>query len=344
MAPLLGALLLEVLSIEQRARDVAGFPAWRILVLPPGRRLAFPPRQGSGVHGRLRPRAVPIGSLSVRLAVVRPALAGALAASALLGVIGVGSSGRAPLLRARGQRQCEDDGNETDVSHGITYDSFESSGWHRSTTIPLCTNVAPASNVSDLGMASAAGPLFGPDLPPGFLYQDDFISAAEQAELVEQINQIEFSTFEMRGVVAKRRVAFFGASYDRGAQPSPPIPEFLSPVRIRLADLAGVTAVDFAMVLINEYRPGTPIGWHRDAPQYELIAGVSLLSSCRMRLRPYVAPSQATESGLRRTTTHELELRPRSAYVMKGEARSGYEHSIPAVTALRYSITFRTLR
>lgn len=193
-------------------------------------------------------------------------------------------------------------------------------------------------------MAPAAGSLFGPNLPPGFLYQDDFLSTPEQAGLVNHINQIEFATFEMRGVVAKRRVAFFGASYDRGDQPSPPIPEFLSPLRIRLADLAGVDAGDFAMVLINEYRPGTPIGWHRDAPQYELIAGVSLLSSCRMRLRPYLSPSEAAETTQRRTTTHELELLPRSAYVMKDQARSGFEHSIPAVTDLRYSITFRTLR
>jgi alkylated DNA repair dioxygenase AlkB len=98
------------------------------------------------------------------------------------------------------------------------------------------------------------------------------------------------------------------------------------------------------MVLINEYRPGTPIGWHRDAPQYELIAGLSLLSSCRMRLRPYLSPTEAASTKQRRTTTHELELLPRSAYVMEGDARSRFEHSIPAVTNLRYSITFRTLR
>jgi alkylated DNA repair dioxygenase AlkB len=193
-------------------------------------------------------------------------------------------------------------------------------------------------------MAPAAGSLFGPNLPPGFQYHDDFISTAEQAELVDHINQIEFATFEMRGVVARRRVAFFGASYDRGDQPSPPIPEFLSPLRSRLATLAGVDPTDFAMVLINEYRPGTPIGWHRDAPQYELIAGVSLLSSCRMRLRPYLSPPEAAATRQRRTTTHELELLPRSAYVMKDEARTGFEHSIPAVTKLRYSITLRTLR
>jgi alkylated DNA repair dioxygenase AlkB len=98
------------------------------------------------------------------------------------------------------------------------------------------------------------------------------------------------------------------------------------------------------MALINEYRPGAPIGWHRDAPQYDITAGVSLVSSCRMRLRPYVSPEDAAKLGERRHTTHELALPPRSAYVISGAARSRYEHSIPAVTELRYSITFRTLR
>jgi len=186
--------------------------------------------------------------------------------------------------------------------------------------------------------------LFGADLPPGFLHRHDFISTAEEAALAAQIERIEFANFEMRGVVAKRRVAFFGASYDRADAPSPPIPDFLFPVRDRLAAWAGVDSNSFAMALINEYRPGTPIGWHRDAPQYDIIAGVSLLSSCRMRLRPYVSPSHAAGQTKRRITTHEIELLPRSAYVIRGEARSAYEHSIPAVTSLRYSITLRTLR
>ena len=191
---------------------------------------------------------------------------------------------------------------------------------------------------------AAANSLFGADLPPGFLYRDDFISTAEQAELVDHVERIEFATFEMRGVIAKRRVAFYGASYDRGDGPSPPIPEFLHPLRAGLARWTGVEPAAFAMALINEYRPGTPIGWHRDAPQYGIVAGVSLLSECRMRLRPYLSPAIAAAAKTRRTTTHEIELLPRSAYVMTGEARSGYEHSIPAVKDLRYSITFRTLR
>jgi alkylated DNA repair dioxygenase AlkB len=148
----------------------------------------------------------------------------------------------------------------------------------------------------------------------------------------------------MRGVVARRRVAFFGESYDRASAPSPPIPEFLFPVRDLLAAWAGVAPTAVVMALINEYSAGAPIGWHRDAPQYDITAGVSLLSGCVMRLRPYVSPSQAARQSTRRKTTHEIELLPRSAYVISGLARSGYEHSIPEVAELRYSITFRTWR
>jgi alkylated DNA repair dioxygenase AlkB len=98
------------------------------------------------------------------------------------------------------------------------------------------------------------------------------------------------------------------------------------------------------MALINEYPPGAPIGWHRDAPQYGIVAGVSLLAACRMKFRPYRRPGQAPSNGSPRRTTHEITLEPRSAYLMTGEARAAFEHHIPAVAALRYSITFRTLR
>jgi alkylated DNA repair dioxygenase AlkB len=191
---------------------------------------------------------------------------------------------------------------------------------------------------------SLSGQLFGADLPPGFEFREEFLEKNEERDLVDHIGRIEFANFEMHGAVAKRRVAFYGASYDRTDGPSPPIPEFLNGVRRRLADWAGVPDTDFAMALINEYRPGAPIGWHRDAPQYELIAGLSLLSPCRMKLRPYLSPKEAERNTAKRTTTHEITLTARSAYIIAGEARSRYEHSIPAVEALRYSITFRTLR
>jgi alkylated DNA repair dioxygenase AlkB len=187
--------------------------------------------------------------------------------------------------------------------------------------------------------------LFDAAVPDGFQYRSDFITAQEEASLAAEIARLEFSTFEMRGVVARRRVAFFGRSYDAGGAAASPLPAFLMPLREKIAGWARVDAAAFAMALVNEYPAGAPIGWHRDAPQYDLVAGVSLLSSCRMRFRPYERPhAPASAAGRRRTATHEITLDRRSAYLMTGESRSAYEHHIPAVTTLRYSITFRTLR
>lgn len=193
-------------------------------------------------------------------------------------------------------------------------------------------------------MPPTSGALFEPDVPNGFRYQNSFITPAEEEALITEISRIEFSTFEMRGVVARRRVAFFGHSYDAN-RVSPPLPPFLLPLRHKIACWASVDADAFAMSLINEYPPGAPIGWHRDAPQYGITAGVSLLSSCRMRLRPYISPGEVTRgANQRRTATHEIPLEQRSAYLLTGDSRNGYEHQIPPVRALRYSITFRTLR
>jgi hypothetical protein len=191
----------------------------------------------------------------------------------------------------------------------------------------------------------ASRPLFDMDLPNGFQYRNDFITSADEALLAEAIGRLEFSTFEMRGVVARRRVAFFGRSYDAGGASTPPLPAFLMPLRAKVAAWAGVDAEAFAMALINEYAPAAPIGWHRDAPQYDLVAGISLLSSCRMRFRPYVRPHvRVSTQGRRRTASHQIPLERRSAYLMTGESRNSYEHHIPAVATLRYSITFRTVR
>jgi alkylated DNA repair dioxygenase AlkB len=181
-------------------------------------------------------------------------------------------------------------------------------------------------------------------LPEGMRYDDNYLTEEEEAALVESIRSVEFSTYELRGVVARRRVAFFGTAYD-ASRPATALPDFLLALRPRLAAWAGVVPEAFAMALINEYRPGSPIGWHRDAPQYDIVAGLSLLSSCRMRLRPYVSPTSLVTTPRRpRRATHEVVLAPRSCYLLGGEARTGYEHSIPAVADLRYSITFRTLR
>jgi alkylated DNA repair dioxygenase AlkB len=189
-----------------------------------------------------------------------------------------------------------------------------------------------------------AGPprLFEHDLPPGFHYRSDFITEADERHVLAAIADVAFSDFELRGVVARRRVAFFGQAYDRTT--AEPLPAFLLPLRATLAQWAGVEAEAFAMALINEYRPGSPIGWHRDAPQYGIVAGISLLSACRMKFRPYRTPASPGPKASRRSATAEIVLAPRSAYLMTRESRTAYEHHIPPVVALRYSLTFRTLR
>ena len=186
--------------------------------------------------------------------------------------------------------------------------------------------------------------LFDADVPEGLLYRPDFISSEEEASLAAEVGRLEFSTFEMRGVVARRRVAFFGRTYDTGGAATAPLPAFLLPLRARIAAWAHIEPDAFAMALINAYGAGAPIGWHRDAPQYDIVAGVSLLSSCRMKFRPYVSPGARDSAHGRRVATHQITLERRSAYVMTGPSRSAYEHHIPPVAALRYSITFRSVR
>jgi len=183
--------------------------------------------------------------------------------------------------------------------------------------------------------------------PAGFDYQPEFLTPSEEDQLLREISALEFSSVEMRGVVARRRTVHFGWTYGcyaRRAEPGPPLPSFLLPYRDRIGEWATLDPASFVEALITEYPSGAPIGWHRDAPAFgDVIAGISLESAARMKFRPYVSPSDVTP-GLRRDTTHEVELEPRSAYLIAGLARREYEHSIPPVASRRYSITFRTLR
>lgn len=189
--------------------------------------------------------------------------------------------------------------------------------------------------------------LFDGDVPPGFEYRAGFVSQAEERYLLDMLATIEFTKVEMRGVVARRRTAHFGWTYGyerRQAAPGEPIPEFLLDVRVRVAGWAGVEPEAFAEALVTEYPSGAPIGWHRDAPMFEDIAGLSLGAACRMKFRPYVSPRDLAARTPPRRATHEVELAARSAYLIRGTARREYEHHIPPVDAQRYSVTFRTLR
>jgi len=176
-------------------------------------------------------------------------------------------------------------------------------------------------------VSGAQGQLFGPaaPLPEGFTYTADFLGEDEERGLLEGLGALALEPARHREYTARRRIALFEDG----------LPDFLAPLRERMAAWLEVPAEALRHALVNEYRPGTPLGWHRDAPTYERVAGVSLGGWARMRLRPY-PPAKGP--------TLNLELAPRSAYRMVGPARWGWQHSIPATKALRYSITFRTLR
>jgi alkylated DNA repair protein (DNA oxidative demethylase) len=177
------------------------------------------------------------------------------------------------------------------------------------------------------------------ELPPGFRYLPEFVMREEELALVREIQAMEFSEVRMRGRTARRRVQQFGWRYNFDTlklSEGPELPAFLRPLRARAAAMIAVRDEDLAETLVTEYRQGATIGWHRDAPMFGIVVGISLLSACVFKLR------RATEARTQRPIS--IEMAPRSAYVLNGEVRRDWQHSIPAVKALRYSITFRTVR
>ncbi|MBV9215344.1 MAG: alpha-ketoglutarate-dependent dioxygenase AlkB [Acidobacteria bacterium] len=177
-----------------------------------------------------------------------------------------------------------------------------------------------------------------PDPPDGFRYQEDFLTGYEEACLASFIASQPLKEFEFYGYLGKRRVFSFGWRYDQKegrVKHSREIPEELIPLRDKVSNFASIAPAHLSHILLTEYTPGTPIGWHRDRPAFDEVIGISLLSECSFRMR------RRTREGWERFTQI---LRPRSIYMMGGAARRLWEHSIPPVERLRYSITFRTLR
>ena len=184
------------------------------------------------------------------------------------------------------------------------------------------------------------------EMPDGFVYRPEFVSAAEEEQLVAAIQQLAFEEIRMHGVVAKRRTVQFGHRYgfeNFKLTEAPPVPEWLLPLRERVGAFAGCTPERLEEVLVTEYTPGAQIGWHRDAPSFDIVIGVSLLGECTMRFRPWPVVS-VTSRTEKRGKTPSQRLAPRSVYILQGAARTAWQHHIPVTKALRYSITFRTLR
>lgn len=179
--------------------------------------------------------------------------------------------------------------------------------------------------------------LFDAPLLPGLYFREELLSESQEAGLIEAIGRTELTPFRFQGWTGKRLTHTFGWSYDfdnRSFEQTEPLPDWLLGARAKVATLAGVAEAEFVHALVSRYDPGAPIGWHRDRPHFDIVAGISLESDATLRFRLREA------SGFRRAS---LFLPPRSAYVLSGEARSEWEHSIAPAESLRFSITFRTL-
>jgi alkylated DNA repair dioxygenase AlkB len=176
------------------------------------------------------------------------------------------------------------------------------------------------------------------EIPEGLIYKADFLTVQEERDLLALLQTLPFYEFKLHGVAAKRRVLHFGLRYaidSRVLSAAPEIPSQFEPIRHRVTAFAGVAPDDFSQILVNEYRPGAGVGWHHDSPLFGIVAGISLGATSTMRFQH--------GSGEQRRTS-ELELPSRSIYLLTGEARNLWQHRIPPVRELRYSITFRTVR
>jgi alkylated DNA repair dioxygenase AlkB len=174
-------------------------------------------------------------------------------------------------------------------------------------------------------------------LPEGFRYAANLVTADEERAIASRIARLDLKPFRFHGYVGKRRVASFGWKYDfddRALGRAEPVPEFLLPLRAKAAAWAGLPPTVFEHALVTEYAVGAEIGWHKDRPEFGEVVGVSLLAPCRFRFR------RRRDGKWERAA---LVVEPRSAYLLSGPARTEWEHSIPAATSLRRSITFRTL-
>lgn len=195
-------------------------------------------------------------------------------------------------------------------------------------------------------MSLAQSPLFdsGASLPNGFVYRPNFLTPEEEVDLVAWIEDLPLEHGRLGEYIAKRRVIGFGWGYDFRTHtlvPGPPLPPPVQPIARKIAKWLDIPYRRVAEALITEYPPGAAIGWHRDNESFEHIVGISLSGWCHMRLRPL----SWRVRGRRRTREDVVvvPLAPCSAYLMQKDARWEFQHSVAAVPALRYSITFRTL-
>ncbi len=116
-----------------------------------------------------------------------------------------------------------------------------------------------------------------------------------------------------------------------------PIPTDFNFLVDRIAKQLSISNSLIAQFLITEYPVGSVINWQRDAPPFDIIAGVSLLADCNFKLRPHNKEKQTRNAIL------SLAVKRRSLYSMQGIAKNEWQHSTAPLYKVRYSLTFRTL-
>ena len=174
--------------------------------------------------------------------------------------------------------------------------------------------------------------------------ENHFLDADDEQALIAHIRDLPLTNAEYLQYTARRRTVSYGGKYDFTHQElneAPPIPAWLQPLKSRAAAWARLDEQDIAQALVSEYSPGTPLGWHRDVPNYEGIIGISLAGEGVMRFRRY--PPRRDDGKAARAEL-KLTLQPRSIYTLQGDARWKWQHAVSPTKALRYSITFRTRR
>ena len=150
------------------------------------------------------------------------------------------------------------------------------------------------------------------NLPEGLDYEAEFLSRDEEQSLIALIRTLPLQAAKYKQYTARRRVVSFGGSYDFDSNellPAQPLIDELHPLRARVARWAGVPAEALHHVLMAEYAPGTPLGWHRDVPDHEAVFGVSLGSTAVLRLRPYPPVAPRREDVVKLRAAPALRLR-----------------------------------
>jgi alkylated DNA repair dioxygenase AlkB len=179
--------------------------------------------------------------------------------------------------------------------------------------------------------------LFDAPLIAGLRYGEGVIGEAEEEQLIARLIATDLSPFRFHGWLGNRKTRSFGWRYDfddASFAPAEPIPGWLKPLRETAAGFAGLQPDDFVHVLLARYDAGAGIGWHRDRDVFDQVVGISLAAPATLRFR------RRRLDGFDRAN---LDVLARSAYLLSGEARRDWEHSIVPGEQLRFSITFRTL-